>query len=242
VRRAVEHREQEEKTHQPMRYELRNKNERRDTTKLIVETKDGDVARLIAFDGKPLDAAANQAELDRLNNLLQHPELQQRRHRNEIKDAARVTRLMHMLPDALLYKFDGMVPCGLSQCYRLSFAPNPKFSPLDMEANIFRGVAGEVLIESTDERMTKIDARFIVDVDFGLGLLGKVNKGGHVVIEQTDIGGHNYQLTALRVNMTGKALLVKTLNFQIEEEASKFSQVEPGMDYRKAIAMLTKAP
>ena len=52
-----------------MEYVLRRKDERHDTTKVIVETKDGDVARLVAIDGKPLSADANQAELERLELL-----------------------------------------------------------------------------------------------------------------------------------------------------------------------------
>src|SRR5882724_1142742 len=49
--------------------------------KEIVETKDGDVARLIEKNGKPLPPEEEQAEIDRLNNLLAHPEVQEHRHK-----------------------------------------------------------------------------------------------------------------------------------------------------------------
>jgi hypothetical protein len=238
VRHAVQLREQQAEAHHPLRYELRNQNAHRDTTRLIVETRDGDVARLIALDGKPLDEAANQAELDRLNNLLEHPDLQEKRHHAEIKDEQRVTHLMHQLPEAFLYHLEGSVTCGDRQCYRLTFKPNPKFQPPDTESRIFRGVAGEVWIDQASERMARIDANFIADVDFGLGLIGKVNKGGHALIEQTDIGADDFELTALKVNMTGKALVFKSLNVQINESASHYSEVPPNLDYRGAIKLL----
>ena len=52
-----------------MEYLLRRVDERHDTTKEIIETKDGDVARLVAVDGKPLSAEADRAELARLDDL-----------------------------------------------------------------------------------------------------------------------------------------------------------------------------
>jgi hypothetical protein len=238
VRRATEHRIDASRTHQPLRYLLRKTDGLHDNTKDIIETKDGAVARLIALHGQPLDAQANQTELDRLNTLANHPEIQEHRHQREKKDEDRVNRLMRLLPDAFLYRFEGLVSCGAGQCYRLSFEPNPHFDPPDLEAGIFRGMAGEVWIDQAQERLTRLNARLISDVDFGWGIIGKLDKGGTIQIEQADIGGHDWEVTGLKVNMRGKAMMVKSLNFQITEEASHFSRVPDGVDYRKAIQLL----
>ena len=85
VRRAVQNRLDASRNHQPMRYTLHVHDERHDTTKQIVETRDGDVARLVAINGKPPSADADQAELARLDNLAAHPELQEHRKRSEQK-------------------------------------------------------------------------------------------------------------------------------------------------------------
>ena len=98
VRRATQHRIEASQNHQPLRYLLRKTDGLHDTTKDIIETRDGDVARLVALNGQPLSAQANQAELDRLNNLANHPEIQQHRYQREQKDADRVNRLMRLLP------------------------------------------------------------------------------------------------------------------------------------------------
>ena len=121
-----------------------------------------------------------------------HPELQEKRRKSEEKDAARVDRLMGMLPDAFLYRVEGVESCTAGRCYRLSFAPNAKWEPPDLEAEFLRGIAGEVWISLADERLTRLDARFVADADIGLGILGKVNKGGTVRLEQTDIGGNDW--------------------------------------------------
>ena len=240
VRRAVQHRLDAEKNHPLVRYIIHRTDEHHDTTKEIIETVDGDVARLVAIDGKPLSAEADRAELDRLDTLAAHSEMQEHRHKGEQKDAERVDRLLALLPDALLYKFEGMASCGAGQCYRLSFTPDPHFTPPSMEADLLRGVAGEVWIDVMQERLTRLDAHFIAQVDFGFGILGKLNKGGTVLLEQTDvgIGRHDWELTGLTLHVTGKALMVKPLSFQIHEEANGFAPVPAGMKYREAIQVL----
>jgi hypothetical protein len=238
VRRATQNRLDADRNHRPLRYLLRKTDGRRDTTKDIIETSEGDVARLVAINGQPLSVEANQAELDRLHTLANHPEIQEHRHQREQKDAARVNRLMRLLPDAFLYHLEGTVDCAGSSCYRLTFTPNPHFAPPDVEASIFRGLAGEIWIDQAQERLTRLDAHVIAKVDFGWGILGKLDKGGIILLEQSDIGGGDWQLTSLKLNLKGKALMVKSLSIQLEEQASHFSQVPPGVDYRKAIQLL----
>ncbi len=229
VRRAVQHRLDMDEGHPMLRYVVRRKDSRRETTKEIIETKDGDVARLIAVDGKPLSAEAERAEMERLDFLAAHPELEEHRHRSEMKDQARIDRMLGMLPDAEIYTLEGVVPCGAGTCYRMSFVPNPRFVPPDIESDFLRGFAGTVWIDQAQERLTRLDAHLIVDVDFGFGILGKVNKGGTAELRQTDVGGQEWKLTELKVNLTGRALLFKVLDIQIEEEASDFSPVAAGM-------------
>jgi len=251
VRRAIQNREDAAKNHRPLRYLLRKTDDHRDTapdtTKDIIETEQGDVARLIAINNQPLTPEANQVELDRLNTLARHPEIQEHRHQREQKDAARVNRLMRLLPDAFLYRDQGTTPCpagpgparsGEATCHHLSFSPNPSFEPPDVEANIFRGLAGELWIDQAQERLTRLDAHVIANVDFGWGILGKLDKGGTIQVEQSDIGNHDWELTTLKLNLKGKALMIKSLDIQLTEQASHFLRVPPGTDYRKAIQLL----
>jgi hypothetical protein len=243
VRRAIQNRENSARTHRPLRYLLRKADDHRDTTKDIIETDQGFVARLIALNNQPLTAEANQAELDRLNTLANHPELQEHRHQRELKDAGRVNRLMRLLPDAFLYRDQGTSPCpaGKGICHHLTFSPNPGFEPPDLEAGIFRGLAGEVWIDQTEERLTRLDAHVIANVDFGWGILGKLDKGGTIQLEQSDIGNHNWELTSMKLNLRGKALMLKSFDIQLTQQASHFSQVPPGVDYRRAIELLAKS-
>ncbi len=241
VRRAIQHRFDSAPNQPPLRYLLRKQDGPRDNTKEIIETRDGDVARLVALNGQPLNPQANQDELDRLHLLANHPEVQQHRKLREQKDAERVNRLMRLLPDAFLYRFEGMVPCAAGQCYRLEFLSQSALCSTRRGSGIFRGMAGEVWIDQAQERLTRLDAHLISNVDFGWGILGKLDEGGTIQIEQADIGGRNWQVTLLKLNLRGKALMVKSLNIQITEQASHFSPVPAGIDYRQAIQLLQKS-
>jgi hypothetical protein len=240
VRRAVQHRLDAAKNHHPLQYFVRRIDERRDSTKLIVETSDGSVARLVAIGGKPLSPDADKSELDRLDLLAAHPEMQERRRKNEQKDADRITHMLSLLPEAFLYKFEGTVSCPSGQCYRMSFTPNPNFAPPDLESNIFRGIAGELWVDQAQERLVRLDARFIADVDFGFGIIGKLNKGGTVLLEQSAVGENDWELTGLKIHVNGKALLVRSFSYQVDEQANHFSPVSPSLHYRDAINLLKK--
>jgi hypothetical protein len=82
------------------------------------------------------------------------------------------------------------------------------------------------------------DAHVIANVDFGWGILGKLDKGGTIQLEQSDIGGGDWELTSLKLSLKGKALMLKSLDIQLTEQASHFSEVPAGTDYRKAIELL----
>ncbi|HEV2280267.1 MAG TPA: hypothetical protein VGS02_18955 [Acidobacteriaceae bacterium] len=259
VRRAVANHFVQQAAHQPERFDLHRRDERRNVVREIMETPQGDVAMLVAVNGGPLSPAGQQIELDRLHALAANPALQEHRRKNEAADQARIDKLMHILPQAFLYRYDTVVSCvinaqpvvqvpgralpppappEMSQCYHLTFTPNPKFSPPDVEAKILKGMAGEVWIEKSAERLVRLNAHLIDDVDFGWGIVGRLDKGGTIFLEQAQISPGDWELTRMRLNFSGKALLVKAISVRMTEEMGNYAPVPPGTDYRKAIQML----
>jgi len=222
----------------PHRYKLHKIDDGKITTKEIVETKDGDVARLIASGDKPLTPEAEQAEIDRLNNLLAHPEIQAHRHKKEQEDSTRANEMIRLLPVAFLYHYEGMVDGPNGPCYRLSFKPNPNFTPPDREGEVYHGMMGELWIDQRQERMVKMDAHLIADVNFGWGILGKLFKGGTIVVEQKDVGTGHWETTHMRLRLQGKILMVKSLDMETTEDASDFEPVRPQMGYQDAVHLL----
>lgn len=261
IRRAVANHFAQQAAHQPEQFELHRRDERHNVVREIIETPQGDVAMVVAVNGGPLSPAGRQSELDRLNVLAANPAQQEHRRKREAEDQARIDKLMHLLPNAFLYRYDTVVSCVInaqpvvqvpgrtlappappqsSQCYHLTFTPNLKFSPPDVESKILKGMAGEVWIEKSAERLVRLNAHLIDDVDFGWGIVGRLDKGGTVFLEQAEISPGDWELTRMRLNMTGKVLLVKQLTVKLIEEIANYAPVPPGTDYRKAIQMLEK--
>jgi hypothetical protein len=210
--------------------------------KQIVETKDGDVARLIEKDGKPLPPEEEQAEIERLNNLLAHPEIQEHRHKKEQEDSARGDEMVRMLPDAFLYTFDGMVegPSGL--CYRLKFRPNPAFTPPDREGEVYHGMVGELWVDQAQLRLAKIDAHLFSDVNFGWGVLGRLYKGGSILVQNADVGLHHWETIHMKLNLQGKLLMLKSVDYSTTEDFSDFKIQPQELGYQEAIRLLQKTP
>ncbi len=226
----------------PFRYRLRKVDDKKITTKEIVETREGDVARLLQVNDQPLSPEQEQAETDRLQDLLDHPEKQQHRLEAEKKDSGRADEMVRLLPDAFLYTYEGMVAGPNGPAYRLSFKPNPHFNPPDREALVYHGMVGELWIDQNEKRLAKIDAHLIQDVEFGWGIVGRLFKGGTILVEQKDVGEGHWEQTHMKLDLTGKILMMKSVSFITTEDASHFVPVPKGIGYQDAIHLLQKEP
>lgn len=210
--------------------------------KRIFETKDGDVARLLEKDGKPLSPEDEQAEVDRLNHLLAHPEVQEHRHKKEQEDSARGDEMVRMLPDAFLFTLDGMVEGPNGPCYRLQFKPNPAFTPPDREGEVYHGMVGELWVDQAQLRLVKIDAHLISDVNFGWGVLGRLYKGGSILVQNADVGLHHWETIHMKLKLQGKLLMMKSVDFSTTEDFSDFQVQDRELSYQEAIHLLQKTP
>jgi len=79
------------------------------------------------------------------------------------------------------------------------------------------------------------------DKEFGLGILGELDKGGTVEIEQAEIGGGQWRIVHLKLVMNGRVLF-KTKNSDSVQEYSGFTPLPPSLTYRQAIEMLRSDP
>ncbi len=237
VQRAAQNELSASKQH-PFRYTLRKEEAGKITTKEIIETKDGGVARLIAVGDKPLSPDAEAIEIQRLKNLLAHSDIQAHRRRHEQADATRADEMVRLLPTAFIYTFEAIENCPSGPCYRLGMKPNPSFTPPDREAEVYHGMAGELWIDEKQERMAKLNVHLITDVNFGWGIVGKLYKGGTILVEQKDVGEGHWEQNLLRLNLTGKVLLIKALTIDTTEQESDYSPVPANWSYQDAVKAL----
>jgi hypothetical protein len=221
----------------PMRYRLRKSSPRLTSTKEIVETRDGDVARLVAINDQQLSPADEQREQARLDALLGDPGRQRHRKQSEETDTAIVLKLLHMLPLAFNYEYvgAGQNPSGAVQKFR--FRPNPNFSPPDLETQALTAMTGEIWIDASEERVTRLEGHLQQDTEYGWGILGKLDKGGWIVLEQAGASGGQWRIARFQMKMNLR-ILFKIRNFDTTEEMTRYAPVPAGLDYRQAIQML----
>lgn len=221
----------------PMRYRLRKTSSRLATTKEIFETKDGAVARLVAINGQPLSPADEQKEETRLNGLLGDPSRQRHRKQTEDEDTGRLLKVMRALPTAFIYRYfsSGTGPTGKIE--KFLFRPNPDFHSSDLETEALTEMTGEIWIDPIECRVARLEGHLRDDVNFGWGVLGRLNKGGWIVIEQADVGDHQWRIAHFQMVMSGRVLF-KTRSFDTVEDESDFAPVPVGLGYAQAIQFL----
>jgi len=233
---ATEVRAAQDSSH-PMRFRLRKSSPRLTTTKEIIETRDGAVARLVAVSDRPLTPDEEQAEQARLDALLNDPSRQQHRKQSEQGDFGIVLKLLRMLPKAFLYQYEGTGVGPNGPVQKFSFHPNPQFSSPDVYTQALTAMTGEVWIDATAERVTRLEGHLQQDTDYGWGLLGKLNKGGWVVLEQAAVFGQQWRIARFQMKMNLRVLF-KNKVIDTTEAMSAYTPAPPGIDYRQAIRML----
>jgi hypothetical protein len=225
----------------PMRYRLRKSSQRLTTTKEIAETHDGDVARLVAINDQPLSQDGEQREQARLDALLSDPARQRHRMQREESDTGIVLKLLRMLPRAFLYEYAGSGQGSSGAVEKFRFRPNPAFSPPDLETQALTAMVGELWIDAADERVTRLEGHLQQDTNYGLGILGKLDKGGWIVLEQADTGAGQWRIARFQIKMELRILL-KTKSFDSVQEMTRYAPVPANLDYRQAIQMLRGGP
>jgi hypothetical protein len=225
----------------PMRYRLRKSSPRLTSTKEIIETRDGYVARLLATNDHPLNQADEQKEMTRLDGLLSDPRRQQHRKQSEEQDTSIILKVLHMLPQAFTYEYagPGQGPSGKVEKYR--FRPNPRFSPPDLETQALTAMTGEIWVDAAQERVTRLEGHLQQDTNYGWGILGRLDKGGWIILDQADVGGRQWRIVRFQMKMNLRVLF-KNKYFDSVQEMTQYAPVPAGLDYRQAIQMLRAAP
>jgi hypothetical protein len=221
----------------PLRYRLRKSSPRLTSTKEIIETRDGDVARLLQISDQPLSPADEQREQARLDALLSDPRLQQHRKQSEDSDTERALKVLRVLPTAFLYQFAGMGTAPAGAVVKFTFRPNPQFNPPDLETGVLTAMAGELWIDPLHERVVRLAGSLQQDKAIGWGVLGQLDNGGWVEIHQADVGGGQWRIVHLKLVMNGRVLW-KQKNSDSVQDYTQFAPVPANLSYRQAIQML----
>jgi hypothetical protein len=210
-------------------------------TKEIIETVDGAVALLLAVNDQPLTPEQHAGEDARLQKLLQDPNIQKQKEKEQKQDDERVRKMFRELPSAFLYQYAGTEAGPEGERIRLTFTPNPQWEPPSRETSVFRGMNGDVLVAVPELRLARMGATLFREITFGWGILGHLDKGGHFIVEQSKIGPQRWEATYMNVQFTGKALFFKNIDMREEERLSNFRPVPEGLSLAEGVERLKKS-
>lgn len=203
-----------------------------------VETVSGPVSRVLARQGKPLDAAAQKKETDRLNNLLRNPAEQARMKQDHEAEEHRLERLIGAMPDAFLYTYDGTADGNL----RLSFKPNPAYNPPTYETRVYHALSGEIWIQPGQKRLVKIDAQIVNEIEFGYGFFGRIEKGGRFQIARAQVAATRWKTTMVNVHISGRVVFFKSINRDQDVTRSGFKPMPSNTSVKDAVDLLNASP
>jgi len=202
----------------------------------VIETKNGEVDRLLAVNGQPLSAEQRRAENARIQKLSADPDEQKKRADAEKRDGDQETQLLKMLPDALTYRYAGK----RGDMIRLTFKPNPNFHASTHEAEVFHHMAGVMLINNRNKRLAELSGRLITEVKFGGGILGHLDKGGTFEVKQGEVARGHWDMTLLDTELAGKELFFKTISVREKTIESNYSRVPSNITVEQAAQILRK--
>lgn len=213
-------------------------------TRLYVETREAMAGITIAYNDKPLAPDQMQGEEARLAGLVSYPEQLRRKHLQEQESAERTLRIVKALPAAFLYDFDGeergTADLGNdgNRLVRLKFRPNPAYVPPSRVEQVLQGMQGFVLIDTAARRIARIDGTLFREVGFGWGILGHLDKGGHFLVEQREVGDGSWDISHMSLSFTGRILLFKSLVVKSDEVFSDFRRVPADTTFAQGVEML----
>lgn len=217
-------------------YRTRKETPKGTTTKQIVETNEGSIARLIAVNDQSPTPEQRKQDQERIHKLVNDPDERQRKYREQQDDAKKAEDMLRVLPDAFLYEEIGRE----GDLIKLHFHPRPHFDPPSREASVYRGMEGTLTVDGRQKRLVRIDGHLFQDVTFGWGILGRLEKGGTFFVEQKQLEGPRWEVTVMDVNMNGKALFFKTISMHEKEISTDFHRVPENLSLKQAVDMLEK--
>jgi hypothetical protein len=225
----------------PLRYRMRKVDEKNDTTREIIESRQGTVARLVQRNGEPITAAEDSAERERLNTALNSPSDFAKHHKRDNAARGYSMQLVREMPRAMIYTYtpgQPQLPNFFDPQVVLDFTPDPHYHPPSIVAEALTGLQGRVWIDRKSKHVLRIEGRVLKAVDFGWGMLARVYPGGTIEFEQASAGGDRWIYAHLREDITIREMMLKTVRQRAAMDAADFQLLPAPVSYQEAIRLL----
>jgi hypothetical protein len=188
-------------------------------------------------DGKPADAAAYRAELEKLERSLAWAAEDGRAQRDAYDKIAKKQKersdLIDATRSAFLFTFIEREPRGDRMLSKYHMLPNPAYKPTSRATAIFAKVRGYLWIDEDAAQLARAELEVTDDISFG-GFLAKVYKGSHFMQERYELAPGLWFATYSQYDFDGRRLF---MSFAIHEKTfySQYRRIGPPKEALQAI-------
>jgi hypothetical protein len=200
-----------------------------------IATSQGSVDRLIEVDHHRPSQQQIEKNQQLLAELPGNAQLQQSRFKDQQSNKERRDNVIKDIPQAFIYTYDGRDQQGRIM---LKFRPAPDFQPSSRQSLILEGMAGELWVDPSTQRMVKINGSLIKDVKIGWGFLARLNKGGTFLMEQSQGPDGTWHQKLLSVHFDGTVLIFKHIHIRVKQIRCCFERVPDGLTIQEAVHLL----
>jgi len=204
----------------------------------MIETQNVILARTLTWNGRQLTANERFKEDAKLNLLANSAEELRKKQLEQEDDRKRTLQVVRALPDALVFRSAGIERLNGREAIKLTFTPNPNFNPSSKETYGLKAAAGSIWIDREQIQIVKMDASLTENVYIGWGILGHINKGGHLELEQKLLPGNVWRISKLNIEATGKAFFFKIIKIKNLQTAWDFQEVPKNLSIAQAVQSL----
>ena len=229
----------------PLRYHVRRVDARADTTRDVIESRQGLVARMIQRNGQPLTPEEDAAERSRLTDLLDSPKDFIKRHKRDTAARGYALELVRQFPRATIFSYapgQPQRPNFRTPQVVLDCTPDPSYKPPTIVTQVLTGIQGRIWIDRETAHVLRVEGSVLRAVDFGWGFLARIYPGGTVEFEQINTGGNRWAYASLRENVTIREMMVRTVQQHSTMTTADFQLLPAPIDYQEAIHILLATP
>ena len=237
IRETIYNELQDHNNHGYWRYWIQQRVQNDTRLEEQVETADGPIARLVQTNGHPLDDQTRDEERAKLEHLVNSPQEQSSHRKDYLDDQKHVALIMGMLPDAYVFEYAGEE----GGCHHLRFRPRPDYSPRTVEARVVHAMTGDLWIDARMKRLARLEGHLDENLDFGFGLLGRVDKGGWFRVERMQVSPTEWKTKRLDLHLSGRAVLFKTIARNTNEIRGGFAAVPAGLNLAQGMRLLEQS-
>jgi hypothetical protein len=184
--------------------------------------------RLVAHDGKPLDAKEQAKEEERLRRSIED-----RRHETEAQKQQRIAdwrrkeekqhEPLHEIPDAFSLRMAPDENIEGQEDYVIEGTPKPGYKPKTKTAFFLPKVKGRFWITKQGFQAVKIEFETLDTISWG-GIVARVSKGTHVRVELTRVNNEVWLPKRILVAGSARVMLVKGYTGELDLTYSGFKK------------------